>query len=288
MIKNLFNISDLNKSNILKIINLKETKQVLSNKTIGMIFEKHSTRTRLSFAVAISNLGGEKIDLKFEELNFSRGESFDDTFKTINCYLDGLIYRTSNHNNLINASKYFTKPIINALSDISHPCQILSDFFTLVSHFKKTEINILWMGDMNNVCFSFVELANIFEEVNLFICTPEKISNQKGWKISKNIHIENNIKNLDLDTFDCVMTDVFLSMNDKNEGTDKEHYLKDYIVDSVLMNQTNDSCIFMHCLPAKIGSEVTKDVIESKKSFVWTQAKNRMVLQKKLLQCIDW
>ena len=92
-----------------------------------MIFENYSTRTRLSFAVAISSLGGERIDLKFEELNYSRGESFEDTFKTMNCYLDGLVYRTSNHDNLIHASKYFTKPIINALSDISHPCQFLSD-----------------------------------------------------------------------------------------------------------------------------------------------------------------
>ena len=137
MIKNIFNISDLSKNEILEIINFDKSIKTLIDKNIGMIFENYSTRTRLSFAVAISPLGGERIDLKFEELNFSRGESFEDTFKTMNCYLDGLIYRTSNHDNLINASKYFTKPIVNALSNISHPCQILSDYYTLLNHFKK-------------------------------------------------------------------------------------------------------------------------------------------------------
>lgn len=288
MIKNLFNISDLSKKEILEIISVENDNKVLTNKNLGMIFEKYSTRTRLSFAVAISNLGGERIDIKFDELNFSRGESFADTFKTMNCYLDGLIYRTSNHDNLINASKYFKKPIINAMSDISHPCQILSDFYTLTNHFKKKELNILWTGDMNNVCFSLVELATIFEELNLYIYTHEKISSKVNWKYKKNIILEHNFKNINLDTIDCVMTDVFISMNDNEENHNKELYLKNFIVDSKLMNQTNKNCIFMHCLPAKIGSEVSKEVIEGQKSIVWQQAQNRMILQKKLLQCISW
>ncbi len=288
MIKNLFNISDLSKKDILEIINVKHDNKVLTNKNIGMIFEKYSTRTRLSFAVAISNLGGDRVDVKFDELNFSRGESFEDTFKTMNCYLDGLVYRTSKHDNLINASKHFTKPIVNALSDLSHPCQILSDFYTLINHFKKTGLNILWMGDMNNVCFSLVELATIFEELNLFICTHEKISDQLQWMLSKNTNIEYNLKNINMDSIDCVMTDVYISMNDDKESLDKEQLLKNYIVDTELMNQTNKKCIFMHCLPAKIGSEVSKEVIEGDKSIVWKQAKNRMLLQKKLLQCISW
>ncbi len=288
MIKNIFNISDLSKNEILEIINFDKSIKTLIDKNIGMIFENYSTRTRLSFAVAISSLGGERIDLKFEELNFSRGESFEDTFKTMNCYLDGLVYRTSNHDNLIHASKYFTKPIINALSDISHPCQILSDYYTLFNHFKKKELNILWMGDMNNVCYSLVELATIFDELNLYICTHQKISSKLNWKISKNTYIEHNLNNINLDKVDCVMTDVYVSMNDGKEDIYKEKYLKNYIVDSKLMSQTDQKCIFMHCLPAKIGSEVSKDVIEGNKSIVWKQAKNRMILQKKLLQCINW
>ena len=144
------------------------------------------------------------------------------------------------------------------------------------------------MGDMNNVCFSLVELATIFEELNLFICTHEKISDQLQWMLSKNTNIEYNLKNINMDSIDCVMTDVYISMNDDKESLDKEQLLKNYIVDTELMNQTNKKCIFMHCLPAKIGSEVSKEVIEGDKSIVWKQAKNRMLLQKKLLQCISW
>lgn len=287
-LKKLLNISDLSKENIIQIINKKSDQKILENKSIGMIFEKYSTRTRLSFAVAISQLGGQKIDIKFEELNISRDESFEDTFKTMSCYLDGLIYRTSDHLKLIKASKYFGKPIINALSDISHPCQILSDLYTLNSHFKNLNLNILWVGDMNNVCFSLVELCNIFFEIKLTILTPNQISSTKNWILNKNINITPDKKTIDFKNINCVMTDVFISMNDHKDNIEKETLLKDYQVDNSFMNKTNDNCLFMHCLPAKIGSEVTKDVIEGNKSIVWKQAKNRMIFQKKLLQCIDW
>ena len=135
--KNFLNISDLTKDELVTILNIKEAKPLL-NKNIGMIFEKYSTRTRLSFAVGISQLGGNAIDIRFNELNISRDESFEDTFSAINCYLNGLVYRTSDHLKLISASKYFKSPIINALSDLSHPCQILSDLLTLKEHKNKS------------------------------------------------------------------------------------------------------------------------------------------------------
>ena len=125
MNKNFFNISDLTKENIFEIIDGKDNHIDLKNKNIGLIFEKYSTRTRLSFTVGISNLGGNPVDIKFSELNISRDESFEDTFRAIDCYLDGLVFRTNDHKKLINASQFFKKPIINALSDHSHPCQIL-------------------------------------------------------------------------------------------------------------------------------------------------------------------
>src|SRR5210317_2239214 len=171
---NIFNISDLNAHEIISLFNLQNDQEVLSHKSIGLIFEKHSTRTRLSFAVGISSLGGNSIDIKFEELNISREESFEDTFRAMNCYLDGLIYRTTDHQKLITAAQYFDKPIINALSDVSHPCQILSDLLTLKENFGSLDIHILWMGDMNNVTYSLVEAANLIEEIRLTICTPEK------------------------------------------------------------------------------------------------------------------
>ena len=261
---------------------------VINNyKSIGMIFEKYSTRTRLSFNLGISQLGGNAVDIKFEELNISRDESFEDTFKAMSCYLDGLVYRTSDHNKLIKASTYFNKPIINALSDISHPCQVLSDLYTLKERFNSLKVNVLWMGDMNNVCFSLVEAANLIEELKLTICSPKEISQNLKWKTNNNINIVNKISDIDLSSIQCVMTDVFISMNDQ-ENESKVNLLKDYIVNDDLIAKTNKDSVFMHCLPAKVGFEVSKSVFESSKSIVWRQAYNRMIAQKKLLQFINW
>ena len=285
MIKNFFNISELTYDNIFTILNLNSNSNVLKNKSIGLLFEKHSTRTRLSFSVGISKLGGNAIDIRFEELNFSRDESFEDTFLAMNCYLDGLIFRTNNHKKLVQASSFFKKPIINALSDISHPCQILSDLFTLKEHFGSLNHHILWMGDMNNVCFSLVEAVNLIKELKLTICTPLKISNKKNWQLNSNINIVNNLEDLNLKLFNCVMTDVFISMND-NENDEKLSSLKAYSITSKIMSKTSPNCIFMHCLPAKVGLEVSEDVFRGSQSIVWKQAANRMVTQQKLLKFI--
>jgi len=286
--KNFLDISDLSSQNLRDILNIETTNpNYLKDNYVGMIFEKYSTRTRLSFSVGISQLGGNAVDIKFEELNISRDESFEDTFKAMSCYLDGLVYRTSDHNKLIKASTYFNKPIINALSDISHPCQVLSDLYTLKERFNSLEVNVLWMGDMNNVCFSLVEAANLIEELKLTICSPKEISDDITWSLNKNINIINELSDIDLSTIQCVMTDVFISMNDQ-ENESKVNLLKNYIVNDDLIAKTNKDSIFMHCLPAKVGYEVTKSVFESSKSIVWRQAYNRMIAQKKLLQFINW
>ena len=285
---NFLNISDLSSQNLRKILDIEtNNSNFLKNKSIGMIFEKYSTRTRLSFNVGISQLGGNSVDIKFEELNISREESFEDTFKAMNCYLDGLVYRTSDHSKLINASKYFKRPIINALSDLSHPCQALSDLYTLKESFNSLDVSVLWIGDMNNVCFSLVEVANLIEEFKLTICSPREISDNLKWNTNSNINIVNKISDIDLSSIQCVMTDVFISMNDQ-ENEAKVNLLKDYIVNDDLMAKTSKDSIFMHCLPAKVGFEVSKSVFESSKSIVWRQAYNRMIAQKKLLQFINW
>tara|TARA_X000000368_G_scaffold416864_1_gene411774 strand:+ start:742 stop:1605 length:864 start_codon:yes stop_codon:yes gene_type:complete len=285
MKKNFLNISDLSEEKILSILNNDKETKILQNKSIGLLFEKHSTRTRLSFTVGITSLGGNPINVRFEELNISRDESFEDTFRAMECYLDGLIYRTRDHQNLIQASRYFKKPIINALSDKSHPCQALSDLLTIKENFGSFNIHVLWMGDMNNVCFSLVESVNLIKDLKLTICTPKSISDKLDWKLGSNISIVSELKNIDLPSVNCVMTDVFLSMNDK-ENDEKIIFLKPYNVDSQLMSKTNSNCIFMHCLPAQIGHEVSEDVFRSSKSIVWKQAYNRMIAQKKLLQFI--
>lgn len=285
MIKNFFNISDFSKDDILKILKFNNNIKSLQNKSIGLLFEKYSTRTRLSFAVGISSLGGNAINIRFEELNISRDESFEDTFLAMECYLDGLVYRTEDHQKLIQASRYFKKPIINALSDQSHPCQSLSDLLTLKEHFNSLEIHILWMGDMNNVCFSFVEATNLLEGLKLTICTPNLISKNKNWKLGPNISVVSEINDIDLQSVKCVMTDVFISMNDK-VSDEKVALLRPYVVDSNLMSKTNSNSVFMHCLPAQIGLEVSEEVFRGSKSIVWKQAYNRLVAQKKLLQFI--
>ena len=285
MNKNFFNISDLTKENIFEIIDGKDNHIDLKNKNIGLIFEKYSTRTRLSFTVGISNLGGNPVDIKFSELNISRDESFEDTFRAIDCYLDGLVFRTNDHKKLINASQFFKKPIINALSDHSHPCQILSDLLTLKEYFGSLECRILWIGDMNNVCFSLVEAAKLIEELNLVICTPKYISKGIDWEMSLNTKIVNSTDDIDLKSVSCVMTDVFISMNDE-DNEDKISLLKPYCVTSELMAETASDSIFMHCLPAKVGLEVSEEVFRSPKSIVWRQAYNRMIAQQKLLQFI--
>ena len=286
MIKNFLNFSDLNRENIDLILNYKDiNSHLLKNKSIGLLFEKYSTRTRLSFSVGISSMGGNAIDIKFEELNFSRNESFEDTFRAMNCYLDGLIYRTSNHQKLISASHFFTKPIINALSDISHPCQTLSDLLSIKEHFGSLNCHILWIGDMNNVCFSLVEAVKLIDELKLSICTPLSISSKKKWLLHENISIFNSLSEINLKSINCVMTDVFVSMND-NESEEKISLLKPYCVTSELMAKTASDSIFMHCLPAKVGLEVSEEVFRSPKSIVWKQAYNRMIAQQKLLQFI--
>ena len=285
MKKNFFQISDLSKFDINSILRMESSSNKLAGKNIGLLFEKYSTRTRLSFSVGIHNMGGNCVDLRNSELNISRQESFEDTFRAFNCYLDGLIYRTTDHQKLITAAQYFDKPIINALSDISHPCQILSDLLTLKEQFSSLDVHILWMGDMNNVTYSLVEAANLIEEIKLTICTPKQISSPINWKMNSNIEVVSNLESVDLEKVNCVMTDVFISMNDQ-DSEDKISLLKPYSVTAELMAKTAPESIFMHCLPAKVGLEVSEEVFRSSKSIVWRQAYNRMMAQQKLLQFI--
>lgn len=285
MVKNFLNISSLTKEQLTYIIENEDEKKILTNKNLGLLFEKHSTRTRLSFITGILDLGGNAIEIRFEDLNISREESFEDTFRAMNCYLDGLIFRTNNHQKLIDASQYFNKPIINALSDLSHPCQIISDLLTLKEHFGSFAFHILWAGDMNNVCFSLVESINLLENIKLTICTPSSISNKIKWPLSKNIIIVDKFDDIDLSQVNCVMTDVFISMND-DVCADKIALLKPYCVTTSLMRKTSANSVFMHCLPAKVGYEVSEEVFRSSKSIVWRQAYNRMIAQKRLLNFI--
>jgi ornithine carbamoyltransferase len=291
-LKNLLNISDLSKDDFNSILSFASSispnkENCLKNKNIGLIFEKNSTRTRLSFQVGINQLKGKYIDIKLEELNLQRVESFEDTFEIMSCYLDALVFRTTNHEKLKLASKYFNKPIINALSDISHPCQAISDIYTLKEHFQKEDgFKIVWCGDLNNVLFSLLESMKYLTSSKIDIFTDKKIyeKNYENFLNLDNISYHFEIDDKILASADCVMTDVFNSMNDKD---DKEALLKRFMVDQELMKKTSDTAVFMHCLPAKIGSEVSNDVIKGSKSIVLKQAKNRMVAQRGIMKWLE-
>lgn len=287
MINNFFNISDLPRQLLMDIIYNNVQDIQLKNKNIGCLYEKPSTRTRLSFAAGINHLGGRPIDIRLEDLNFSRQESFEDTFKAFGCYLDGLIYRTSSHDKLISASKFMDKPIINALSEKSHPCQILADLITLYEKFESLELEISWFGDLNNVLFSLVEAVNILGEIKLNIFSHSSLIKNINWQFGKNISFYDSINQEIISKSNCIMTDVFLSMNDE-EDNEKISLLKNFQVNDDIMKLTKDNCVFMHCLPAKVGVEVTKNVLESQKSIVWRQAYNRLPAQMRLMKCINW
>ena len=290
--KKLLNISDLNKNDFLTILDyakniIPNEDNFLENKNIGLIFEKNSTRTRLSFQVGINQLSGKYIDIKLDELNLQRVESFEDTFEIMSCYLDALVFRTTNHKKLDLAFKYFKKPIINALSDLSHPCQAISDIFTLRNHFGRDDgFNIVWLGDLNNVLFSLLESIEFLDSSKIDVFTDKKIYEKNHHKFPNldNISYHFEIDDKILELADCVMTDVFNSMNDKD---DKEVTLKKFMVDQELMKKTSNSAVFMHCLPAKIGSEVSSDVIKGSKSIILKQAKNRMVAQRGIMKWLE-
>ena len=290
--KNLLNISDISFNDLREIFDYADKltnklDESLTGKNIGLIFEKNSTRTRLSFQVGINQLGGNFIDIKLNDLNMQRFESYEDTFEIMSCYLDFLIFRSTNHKKLELASKFFKKPIINALSDLSHPCQAISDLYTLKEHFGRlSNFNIIWMGDMNNVLFSLAEVISFVDNSKIDVFTDEKIyaAAHRKFKSFANINYHFEINDSILNSADSVMTDVFNSMNDTDN---KELILKKFQVNEQLMSSTNKNAVFMHCLPAKIGSEVTKEVIKGPKSIVLKQAENRLIAQRGILKWLE-
>ena len=291
-IKNLIDISELHRDDIINILKYadelkNQNEDFLNGKNIGLIFEKNSTRTRLSFQVGINQLEGNYIDIKFNELNLDRFESYEDTFEIMSCYLDSIIFRTNNHQKLELAKKFFKKPIINALSEKSHPCQAISDIYTIKEQFERLDnITISWLGDMNNVLYSLIEIVNLLGGIKINIFTDEKIySNLKNqFNLTDDIIVHFELDHDVLSSSNCIMTDVYNSMNDKH---DKEPELKKFQVNEELMAKTKDDTVFMHCLPAKIGSEVTANVIKGNQSIVLSQAKNRMIAQKGILKWLD-
>ena len=263
-------------------------KPLLKNKTLTMIFQKPSTRTRVSFETGMYQLGGHAINLSSHDMQLSRGESIEDTAKTLSRYTDCIMARVYDHSLLEKLSESSSIPVINGLSDSFHPCQILADFMTIKE--KKGKLNglkIAWIGDGNNVCNSMI-YGCALSDVKLSIATP------KGFEPDKTV-VKESKKFIDIDlttdplkaikNADVVVTDTYASIHNNDQKRIKK-FLPKYQINQTLMSNAKNDAIFMHCLPAKRENEVTSSVIDGPQSVVWDEAENRLHTQKALLVSI--
>ncbi len=269
-----------------------DKERYLEGKNIALYFTKPSTRTRVSFEVAISQLGGNAIFLQENSLQVSRGEDLRDTARTLSRYLDGVVIRTDSHKKLEEFAKHSSIPVINALTDMAHPCQILSDVFTLYETFGEDlqSIKIAYVGDGNNVCNTWLVGAGLFG-LKLFVATPEgyepsSLYYQAGEDLCKftggNIYLTTNPIEVVKDAH-VVYTDVWVSMN-QDRKEEKLQALMPYQVNIELLSHARSDVKVMHCLPARKGEEITEEVFEAHADFIFTQAENRLHTQKALLK----
>ena len=294
MIKHFINFDDLSLKELQGIIDQaislkKEHKSgqindTLKNKTLAMIFDKSSTRTRVSFEAGMTQLGGQSLFLSEKDIQLGRGEPITDSAIVISSMVDAVMLRLSSHEDIIEFSKHSSKPVINALSDESHPCQILADLMTyqeMNGSIKNKKI--AWIGDGCNVCQTYMQAAGIFD-FELSIATP------KGYEPSE-LFIENYKKNINFysdplmacENADIIVTDVWTSMGQESEKKQRELAFTGFQVDQNMMNQAKKDAIFMHCLPAYREKEVSSAVIDGNQSVVWSEAENRLHVQKSLL-----
>ena len=304
--KNFINISDIDKKELRRIIDqakLQKEKRSklgksaidpqkpLAGKTLIMIFEKPSTRTRLSFEIAMKQLGGEILVLNLKESHYGSGdESIHDTAKVLSQYGDIIMMRTHKHEHFLKFSKHLDIPIINGLTNLSHPCQIMSDIMTFEElKGPVTNKKIAWLGDGNNIVYSLIEACVQFN-FQLSIACPKKLRPNKkivNWAKSKKAKILITKDPAEAAvSADCVMTDKWISMGDKVNKKKKKKLLKPYQVNSKIMKFAKPDAIFMHCLPANRGEEVSNKVMDGKQSVVWLEALNRIHVQKSIIEWV--
>ena len=294
-IKDLLTVDEISSKEFLELIDFsiklkKESKMgkgkpLLENKTLAMLFEKPSTRTRVSFETGMLQLGGHTINLSLNEMQHSRGESVEDTARTLSGYVDAIMARVYEHGFIEKLAKYATVPVINGLSNSYHPCQTLADMMTIKEHFGTfKDLKIAWIGDGNNVCNSLI-LGCGKTQTKIIIATP------KGFEPNPDV-VKKSSKytSVDLTTdpkfavndADIVITDTFTSIH-TSDPKQTEKFLPSFQVNESLMEKAKKHAIFMHCLPAKRDQEVTSAVIDGPQSVIWDEAENRLHTQKALL-----
>ena len=263
---------------------------VLKDKTLAMIFQKSSTRTRISFEVGINQLGGSGLYLSTNDLQIGRGEPISDTAKVMSRYVDGIMIRALHHEDVVELAENSTVPVINGLTDLEHPCQALADMLTIKETFGNFDGKLVFVGDGNNVCNSLLLICAILGMDMTVACPkgyePNSDILKKAQKIANDndsvILIEHDI-NAAVNDATVIYTDVWVSMGDEDEEKERLTAFKPYQVNEELMAYANDDAIFMHCLPAIRGREVTAEVIDGDRSVVIDQAENRLHAQKAVM-----
>ncbi len=293
--KHLISIADLTKNEILRILDLADRlkeerrngiyKEYLKNKTLGMIFELPSTRTRVSFEVAMADAGGHAIYMNWNDLQLGRGETIGDTARTLSRYVHAVMMRVRKHETVVEFARHSSVPVINGLSNLEHPCQILADLQTIREK-KGFDIKLAWVGDGNNVCNSLI-LASAIIGFEMVVATPEGFEPNEGI-LRRAKEFGGNVKLVRdpveaVKGADVIYTDVWTSMGQESERELRLKVFKPYQVNMDLVAKAKEDVIVMHCLPAHRGEEITDDVIDSEYSVVFDQAENRLHAQKALL-----
>ena len=300
--KDILSISDLSTKEISTLLKLAsklkheqkrgKARPLLRGKMLGMIFQKPSTRTRVSFEAGMFQLGGGAIYLGANDIQLARGETIEDTAKTLSLYLDCILARVYNHKDVQKLAGHASVPVINGLSDLFHPCQVLADLMTIQEQKKKFKgLQLAWLGDGDNVCNDLM-LGCAKTGINMTAACPKGYEPQKdivtlakteGRKIGVDITITEDATSAIKDA-DIIATDTFISIGKEDERRTRESiFLPKYQVNIDTMKLAKSDVIFMHCLPAKRSMEVTAEVIDGKWSVVWQEAENRLHIQKALL-----
>ena len=303
--KDVLSLQDLSSEEILSILRLsgnlknelksgdgEKTSQLLKGKVLGMIFQKPSTRTRVSFETGIFQLGGNALYLSTNDMQLSRGESIEDTGRTLSLYVNCIVARVYEHADVQTLADSASIPVINGLSNTFHPCQILADLLTIQEHKKKMKgLNLAWIGDGNNVCNDLL-LGCAKTGINMTAACPHgyepleqivRLAKEEEQKTGAEITIIDDPLQATKDA-DIIVTDTFLSIGkDQEKTTREEAFLPRYQVNSDLLKNAKRDVIFMHCLPAKRGKEVTPEVIDGRASVIWDEAENRLHVQKALM-----
>ncbi len=302
--KDIVSIHDLSREEVIQILDtthilkmkqkLGETYHPLKGKTLGMIFQKSSTRTRVSFEVGMYQLGGYALFLSANDLQLNRGETIADTARNLSRYLDSIMIRTFSHQDVVDLAEYSSVPVINGLTDLLHPCQVLSDLYSIKEKKQNLEgLKLAYIGDGNNMAHSLM-FGGAKVGMDIVICSPSgfepdpditRLSRLDATKTGASITIQDNPQEAVKDA-DIIYTDVWASMGQEEEHEERLKSFSDYQVNRSLLESARDDVLVMHCLPAHRGEEITDVVIDGPHSIVFDQAENRLHVQKAIMALV--